>query len=110
MATCLQVTEDDELAYFGTTTGDVVQVSVRTRLLKSVGPEKTKFQQGITALALARGGELVVGSGSGTIARVRPGTWKVEASKAVEGAVTSLAPRGEGLEIFAGSWMSRHKI
>lgn len=103
VATCLQITEDDESAYFGTTTGDVVQASVRTKLLKSVGPEKHKVEQGITALALTRTGELLVGGGAGAIARVRPGTWKTEASKSVEGAVTSLAPRGEGLEVFAGT-------
>ncbi len=114
IANCLQISDDDEYAYVGTSSGDIIQVwqpvacaqpqvSVRTRLLKSVGPEKTKIEQGVTSLAVLRNGELVVGGGAGTISRMRPGTWRAEASTRVEGMVTSLALRGEGQELYAGT-------
>jgi hypothetical protein len=58
---------------------------------------------GVTALALAKNGALIVGGGNGSIARMRPGVWKAEVSKKLEGAVTSLSLRGEGHDIFAGT-------
>jgi hypothetical protein len=74
--------------------------------MRAIGPDRNKFQQGVTAIAVVRTGELLVGSGSGTLARVKPGTWKLEHSKTLDGSVTSIALRGEGHEFYAGTALS----
>ena len=39
---CITVDNDDEYMYCGTTTGDLLQVSLRTKLFKHAGPPKEK--------------------------------------------------------------------
>lgn len=38
-----------------------------SRLFQHIGPEKDKFQNGVSSLALLRSGELIVGAGNGTV-------------------------------------------
>jgi hypothetical protein len=50
-----------------------------THAFMQVGPDRGKFQQGITALQVLKNGELLVGSGSGTLALVDPAkNWQVK--------------------------------
>ncbi len=37
---------DDESIYCGTTSGDIVQLSLAHKVLKATGPEKNRFSQG----------------------------------------------------------------
>ncbi|KAH6566090.1 hypothetical protein BASA62_006931 [Batrachochytrium salamandrivorans] len=68
---CIDIDRDDEFMYCGTTTGDLMQVNLRTRLFKNAGPPKEKdlFSMGILSAALTPKGDVViVGCGSGIIA------------------------------------------
>lgn len=62
---------DDSFFYCGTTTGDIISVNVKTKLYQFDGPPKDKFSLGVTALALLKTGEVLVGAGDGTVAVVK---------------------------------------
>ena len=71
---CIVVDPEDKCAYMGTLTGDVIEVSLERRLFKRVGPGKLftfqLFSQGINCMALLANGDLLVGAGDGTIAKI----------------------------------------
>lgn len=41
--TITQISEDDQFIYCGTTTGDIMKINMKTRLLASCGPVKAKY-------------------------------------------------------------------
>lgn len=60
---------NDDYFYAGTTTGDLLQISVESKLFKQSGPPKHLFSQGITFVSLTpNGGRAVIGCGDGTVA------------------------------------------
>ncbi|KAJ3000626.1 Cilia- and flagella-associated protein 52 [Globomyces sp. JEL0801] len=68
---CIAVDDNDEFMYCGTTTGDLQQVSLKSRLFKNAGPPKAKelFSKGILSAALSpKNDSVIVGCGDGTIA------------------------------------------
>ena len=80
----------------------VAQASITHKVFKALGPEKGKFSKGLISIALLKTGDLVVGSGDGTVAILKPGVWKPSKVATVDAAVTSLALRGDGQEAFIG--------
>lgn len=38
-----QISEDDQLIFCGTTSGDIMKINLRTRLLSDCGPAKAKY-------------------------------------------------------------------
>ncbi|XP_065065504.1 cilia- and flagella-associated protein 52-like [Rhopilema esculentum] len=100
---CIQVSDDDQFMYCGTTSGDILQINMRTKLLCHYGPPKDKFSKGVLSLALLKSGEILIGAGDGTVAIVRGENYKKVKSTDVEKGVTSLALRGPGHQFFAGT-------
>lgn len=100
---CIQVSADDRVMYCGTTSGDLLQVNMKTKLLCHYGPPKDKFSLGVISLALVTSGDILVGAGDGTVAILRGDNYKKVKSASVEKGVTSLALRGQGHQFFAGT-------
>lgn len=101
---CIEMCDDGEHMYCGTTSGDVMLVNINTCLLKQFGPQKDKYSQGIAVLKLLPSGDLIIGTGEGTVAAIRGKTYKrFKPPGHVEGAVTSLALNGNGNELFVGT-------
>jgi len=98
---CVQVDPNDEYCYCGTTTGDILQISIERKIFKNVGP-KARFSLGVQTLAFTPAGELLAGCGDGTIACLKPDTFKVLKSTSVQGSVSSISVRG-GQYIFVGT-------
>ena len=96
------ISSDDQVAYCGTTSGDILQVAVAQKIFKALGPEKAKLSSGVASLVQLKSGDLVVGTSDGVVNIIKPGTWKINKTLKVEGAVTSIALRGEGHEVFVG--------
>lgn len=72
IVTTIQVDQEDQFMYCGTTTGDILQCNLATRLFKCVGPNKDKLERGILSLQLMpNGGNIIVGSGDGTVGIIR---------------------------------------
>lgn len=100
---CVQVSEDDQFMFCGTTSGDILQINMRTKLLYHYGPPKEKFSRGVSSMALLKSGEILVGAGDGTVATLRGENYKRVKSADVEKGVTSLALRGQGHQFFVGT-------
>ncbi|XP_022080542.1 cilia- and flagella-associated protein 52-like [Acanthaster planci] len=106
---CIEVSEDDEFFYCGTTSGDVLQINIRNTLLSSHGPEKDKYSQGVTSLALLWTGEILLGAGDGTVAVIKKEKFKKMKSHKIpgSGAITSLVLRGKGHQFLVGTEKSQ---
>uniref|UniRef100_S4RY15 Cilia- and flagella-associated protein 52 n=1 Tax=Petromyzon marinus TaxID=7757 RepID=S4RY15_PETMA len=100
---CVAVAPDDSFFYCGTTSGDILKVNLKTKLLNSYGPAKNKLTLGVTALSLLKSGELLVGTGDGVVALCKEANFKTMQKVALEGAVTSISLRGQGHQFFAGT-------
>ncbi|XP_014340142.1 cilia- and flagella-associated protein 52 isoform X1 [Latimeria chalumnae] len=100
---CIEISEDDAFFYCGTTTGDILKLGLKNKLLSSYAPQKEKFGLGVTALALLKTGDFLVGSGDGFVALCKPSTLKIVKKAHLHGAVNSIALRGEGHQFFAGT-------
>ncbi len=61
----------DQYAYCGTTSGDVLQVSLERVLFRNSGPAKDPIQVGATACCEAPNGDMIVGGGDGSISVLR---------------------------------------
>ncbi|XP_077979702.1 cilia- and flagella-associated protein 52-like [Glandiceps talaboti] len=103
IVTCIVMDEDDSFFYCGTTSGDILQVNANRCILAHYGPAKTKFSLGVTALTLVKTGEIMVGAGDGEVATVTPVKFKKTKSSKINGAITSLALRGQGHQFFVGT-------
>eukprot|EP00055_Hartaetosiga_balthica_P003458 m.7868 g.7868 ORF g.7868 m.7868 type:complete len:609 (+) comp2942_c0_seq1:68-1894(+) len=89
--TSVAISDDDEFAYFGTTSGDIVSISIPHKVLKGTGPQKSKYAGGVTSIALSNHGDIIVGSGNGTIALCSPSSFKPKQETTVVGSITSIS-------------------
>uniref|UniRef100_A0A8C4XH28 Cilia- and flagella-associated protein 52 n=1 Tax=Erpetoichthys calabaricus TaxID=27687 RepID=A0A8C4XH28_ERPCA len=103
---CLEVEDDDSFFYGGTSSGDVLKVNLKTKLLNSCAPAKEKFSQGVTSLKLLKTGDILVGSGDGAVSLCKTANFKVIKQVHVEGGVTSISLRGQGHQFFTGTQSS----
>ncbi|KAK0149603.1 Cilia- and flagella-associated protein 52 [Merluccius polli] len=100
---CIKIAEDDQYFFCGTTSGDILKVNLKTRLLNSCGPVKQKFSQGVNTLEILKSGEILVGSGDGCLTLCSGANFKTLKHVQLEGAVTSIAMRGEGQQLLVGT-------
>jgi hypothetical protein len=87
ITTCLQLDESDQLVFCGTTTGDVLKVSMSNKLLMT-GPKKM-LGEGITSLQVAPWGDIAVGSGCGIVVALDDKDLKVLRSVTLNGRLMS---------------------
>ncbi|KAI8902331.1 quinon protein alcohol dehydrogenase-like superfamily [Globomyces pollinis-pini] len=102
---CIAVDDNDEFMYCGTTTGDLQQVSLKSRLFKNAGPPKAKelFSKGILSAALSpKNDSVIVGCGDGTIATLGLPKLNILKSTKVSGSVTSISFENNG-QFYAGT-------
>ncbi|XP_065132931.1 cilia- and flagella-associated protein 52 [Paramisgurnus dabryanus] len=100
---CIEIHKDDSFFYCGTTSGDILKVNLKTRLLNSCGPVKQKFSKGVNTLKVLKTGDILVGSGDGMLSMCLGENFKTIKSVQLEGGVTSVGLRGEGQQIFVGT-------
>lgn len=60
----------DSLAYGCTKTGDILELSLQKGVFKRLGPVKKLFSLGVTCIALLLNGDIIVGCGDGTVAKI----------------------------------------
>jgi len=102
LITNLLIDDNDKFAYLGTTTGDVLQVTLDNALFKTSFPKKC-FSLGVTSLAVHPSGDIIVGSGDGTIARITNGNFKIKVQCQVLGGVTSMTLANDGKHFMCGT-------
>ncbi|XP_077314728.1 cilia- and flagella-associated protein 52 [Lithobates pipiens] len=103
VVTCLAVAEDDGCFYCGTSTGDILKMNTKTKLLNSCGPQKGRFSLGVTSLNLLKTGELLIGSGDGKLSLCKEPNYKGAKRVQLQGAITSITLRGQGHQFFVGT-------
>lgn len=100
---CIVVAPDDSVAYLGTLTGDIIEISLDKRLFKRIGPAKRLFQKGINVMKLLSNGDLLVGAGDGTVAKLSTSNLAVKSEAKVMGACTSISVTADDTHFFVGS-------
>jgi hypothetical protein len=68
----------DKFAFFGTRTGDIIEVDLASIIYKRIGPLKRLFSQGVTTLKILPNNDLLVGTGEGLLAKVGFSDFKVK--------------------------------
>jgi len=102
VTTNVLVTRDDQFMYCGTQTGDLLEVSLDRALFKRACPKKN-FPMGITCSAMLPSGDMLVGTGDGTVARIQSETLRLVGQCQVLGGVTSLSLTKDGSHFFCGT-------
>ncbi|XP_016787888.1 cilia- and flagella-associated protein 52 isoform X2 [Pan troglodytes] len=97
------VDNDDSFFYLGTTTGDILKMNPRTKLLTDVGPAKDKFSLGVSAIRCLKMGGLLVGSGAGLLVFCKSPGYKPIKKIQLQGGITSITLRGEGHQFLVGT-------
>jgi WD40 repeat protein len=105
VTTNVLVSADDQFVYCGTTTGDFLEVNLERGLFKRSTP-KTPFSLGISCSALLPSGDMLVGTGDGTVARLDGETLRVKSQCQVLGGVTSISLTQDGTHFFCGTSMA----
>jgi len=101
---CLCMDQDGETFYGGTTTGDIVQVNMRTALFLYVSAEKEKLSKGVNVLQQLPDGSLLAGGGDGSVNLLKKEKLKKTLVKKIDGEVTSIALiPGDKCFFYAGS-------
>jgi len=90
----------------GTRTGDIIEINLERCLFKRIGPAKRLFSRGINTIKLLNDGDLLVGAGDGTIARVNTKSMLVKTEAKVMGEVTSISLTADCSHFFAGTSMA----
>jgi len=101
--TCCVIDPTDSFAYLGTKTGDIIEISLERDLFKRIGPNKRLFSQGINCIGLLSNGDLLLGSGDGTLAKVGSRDFLVRKEAKVMGAVTSISLTADSTHFFCGT-------
>uniref|UniRef100_A0A3Q3KS70 Cilia- and flagella-associated protein 52 n=1 Tax=Monopterus albus TaxID=43700 RepID=A0A3Q3KS70_MONAL len=99
---CIEISENDQFIFCGTTSGDIMKINLKTGLLSDYGPVKPK-KKGVSVLKMLKNGNLLVGSGSGTFTVCSTTNFKTLKKVQLEKGVTSIDIRGEGQQFFVGT-------
>lgn len=103
---CIQMSNDDSKFYCGTTTGDILEINLKSKLMTNYGPsDNERFSLGVLAIRILMDGNLLVGAGDGTVAimKIVKRKFKKIQSVQVDGGITSIALRGQGHQFFIGT-------
>ena len=96
----------DSFAYVGTRTGDILELNLERATYKRCGPVRKLFSQGVQCLALMGNGDLLVGAGDGTIAKLGSQNLQVKCQSEVLGPVTSITLTQDHTHFFLGTSQS----
>ncbi|XP_023811139.1 cilia- and flagella-associated protein 52 [Oryzias latipes] len=100
---CVEISNDDQFLFCGTTSGDILKVNLRTGLLSDFGPVKAKHSLGVSVLRVMESGDLLVGSGSGVLTLCSKTNFKMLQSIQLEKGVTSITIKDTGQQFFVGT-------
>mmetsp|Transcript_29735 Transcript_29735/g.41063 ORF Transcript_29735/g.41063 Transcript_29735/m.41063 type:complete len:627 (-) Transcript_29735:324-2204(-) len=83
------IDDRDDYAYCGTGSGDVLQVGLANKLFNNIGP-KTKIPQGVLSSAMSPFGDVIIGSGDGTVAILGASKLNITCTTKLASSVTSI--------------------
>jgi hypothetical protein len=101
--TCITIEPTDKFAYFGTKSGDILEIDLKNAIYKRVGPIKRLFSQGINVLKMLPNNDILVGTGDGVLAKVGYSDMKVKTETKLLGAITSITLTADSSYFFCGT-------
>jgi len=93
----------DEFIYAANKTGDILKCSGDFSLMKDIGPKKRPFSLGVSTVITTRDGDIIAGSGDGTVALLSKVDFNVLRKTQVAGNITSLALNAAGDHVFVAT-------
>lgn len=96
----------DKFGYFGTKTGDLLEIDLKNAMYKRQGPLKTLFAQGINTIKLLPNSDIIIGAGDGAIAKIGYSDFKIKKESKLMGAVNSISLTADSGFFFAGTEQS----
>jgi WD40 repeat protein len=106
LVSSLFIDANDEYAYCGTQSGDILKIRLSNKVFQDSGPKKKPFSLGVQCMFQLKNGDLIIAAGDGTVACVQTGTFKVLRSIQVAGTITSIALNAAGDHFFVGTAQS----
>jgi WD40 repeat protein len=100
---CMAIDADDNFLYAGTRTGDILEIQIKNGIFKRVAPIKNLLGNGVRLIRSMPNGDLLVASGSGTVARIDIQRMSIRNSAELEGCVTGLTLSREETSFFCGT-------
>ncbi|GAW82088.1 hypothetical protein, conserved [Plasmodium gonderi] len=92
---CLELKENDEYAYLGTTTGDVLVVNIKSKVLEKIIPEGYLFSNGINVVKILKDNTILTGSGDGYVSVIDVAEKKVVRKTKLYGSINSIEMRND---------------
>ncbi|SBT79937.1 WD repeat-containing protein 16, putative [Plasmodium malariae] len=92
---CLELKNNDEYAFLGTSTGDVLVVNIKSRVLEKIIPENYLFSNGINVVKILDDKTILTGSGDGYVSLIDIVEKKILRKTKIYGSVNSIEMRNE---------------
>jgi WD40 repeat protein len=99
----MAIDQNDEYLYAGTRTGDILEIQIENGIFKRVAPVKNLFGNGVRLIRVMPNGDLLVASGSGTIARIDIQRLNIRNSAELEGSITGIGLTNDETSFFCGT-------
>lgn len=99
----MAIDSNDHFLYAGTRTGDILEIQIENGIFQRVAPIKNLLGNGVKMIQMMPNGDLLVASGSGTVARIDIQRLKIRNSAELEGSITGLALTKEHTSFFCGT-------
>jgi cilia- and flagella-associated protein 52 len=87
----------------GTKTGDVLEINIERAIFKRLGPVKRLFSLGVGTLGILPNGDIIVGAGDGSLAKISIQSMNILSASEVLGGVSSIAFTGDYTHFFCGT-------
>ena len=100
---CICIDPLDKYGYFGTKSGDILEIDLSNAIYKRIGPMKKLFPQGVNTIKMLPNNDLLVGTAEGVIAKIGYTDFKVKKTSKVLGGVTSMSLTAESAFFFCGT-------
>ena len=100
---CICIAPLDNFAYFGTKSGDILEIDLQNAVYTRIGPLKKLFPLGVSTIKMLPNSDLLVGTAEGLLAKVSYSNFKVKNESKILGGVTSIALTAESAYFFAGT-------
>jgi len=93
----------DNFGYFGTKTGDILEIDLKNAIYKRQGPLKTLFSQGINTIKMLPNSDIIIGAGDGTIAKIGFSNMMIKSESKLMGSITSITLTADSAFFFSGT-------
>ena len=100
---CFCIDPLDKFGYFGTKSGDILEIDLANAIYKRIGPMKKLFPQGVNVIKMLPNSDLLVGTAEGVLAKIGFTDFKIKKESKVLGGVTSISLTAESAYFFCGT-------